>query len=175
MRSLPAGLGVLPYLFGATGVLLGGFLGDWLTARTGSRRRGTGRHGHDRPAPGRDACGRQRAVSTLRSWRCCVCSLGYFFSYIQLAGLVGRHGRRGRPAPGGPVRPVQHDRPGGRRRVADLSRLFRRPHESDLATSGRAQWDPAFYLYGGVLMVGGMLWLFMDPKRTVVPADAVEE
>jgi sugar phosphate permease len=31
-------LGSLPYLFGATGVLLGGYLGDWLTARTGSRR-----------------------------------------------------------------------------------------------------------------------------------------
>ena len=31
-------VGSMPYLFGATGVLLGGFLGDWLTARTGSRR-----------------------------------------------------------------------------------------------------------------------------------------
>ena len=38
-------VGSLPYLFGATGVLLGGFLGDWLTARTGSRRLALGAWG----------------------------------------------------------------------------------------------------------------------------------
>jgi hypothetical protein len=41
-----------------------------------------------------------------------------------------------------------------------------------LGFEGRAQWDPAFYLYGGVLMVGGLLWLFINPRRTVVPDDA---
>ena len=41
-----------------------------------------------------------------------------------------------------------------------------------LGFEGRAQWDPAFYLYGGILMLGGVLWLFMNPRRTVVPEDA---
>src|SRR5262249_46021299 len=31
-------VGSLPFLFGATGVFLGGYLGDWLTRRLGSRR-----------------------------------------------------------------------------------------------------------------------------------------
>jgi hypothetical protein len=39
----------------------------------------------------------------------------------------------------------------------------------------RARWDPAFYLYGGVLMFGGLLWLFVNPHRTVVPVEVVTE
>jgi hypothetical protein len=41
-----------------------------------------------------------------------------------------------------------------------------------LGFEGRSQWDPAFYLYGGVLMAGGLLWLFINPRRSVVSADA---
>jgi hypothetical protein len=44
-----------------------------------------------------------------------------------------------------------------------------------LGYTGRAQWDPAFYLYGGVLMLGGVLWLFINPQRPVVPADVGHE
>jgi hypothetical protein len=36
-----------------------------------------------------------------------------------------------------------------------------------LGFEGRAQWDPAFPLYGGVLLVGGILWLFVNPGRAV--------
>ena len=45
-------------------------------------------------------------------------------------------------------------------------------HMKDLGYEGRAQWDPAFSIYGAVLMAGGLLWLFMNPRRTVVPEDA---
>jgi MFS family permease len=34
--------------------------------------------------------------------------------------------------------------------------------------SGRAQWDPAFYVYAGVLLAGALGWLFIDPGRSVV-------
>jgi hypothetical protein len=45
-------------------------------------------------------------------------------------------------------------------------------HMKGLGFAGRAQWDPAFYLYGGVLMLGGVLWLFINPRRPVVPTDS---
>jgi MFS transporter, ACS family, glucarate transporter len=32
---------------------------------------------------------------------------------------------------------------------------------------GRAQWDPAFYVYAAVLVVGAFCWLFVDPTRRV--------
>jgi MFS family permease len=34
--------------------------------------------------------------------------------------------------------------------------------------SGRAAWDPAFYLYAGVLFIGAVCWLFVDPTRSAV-------
>lgn len=35
--------------------------------------------------------------------------------------------------------------------------------------SGRAQWDPAFYSYGGVLLFGAACWLLIDATRPIVP------
>ena len=32
---------------------------------------------------------------------------------------------------------------------------------------GRAQWDPAFYVYAGVLLVGACCWLGVDARRTI--------
>jgi sugar phosphate permease len=37
---------------------------------------------------------------------------------------------------------------------------------------GRAQWDPAFYVYAGVLMVGALCWLAVDARRHVPDRDA---
>src|SRR5262249_17647317 len=77
-------LGSLPYLFGATGVLLGGYLGDWLTVRTGSRRLALGSMG----TVGLTLAG-TLVASSVRADTALVavllCSVGYFFSYIQLA------------------------------------------------------------------------------------------
>jgi len=33
---------------------------------------------------------------------------------------------------------------------------------------GRDQWDPAFYIYGSVLIVGAVCWLLVDPARSAV-------
>src|SRR5262249_13373243 len=77
-------VGSLPYLFGATGVLLGGYLGDWLTARTGSRRLALGGMGAVGLAlAGALVAGSVRADTALVA--VLLCSVGYFFSYIQLA------------------------------------------------------------------------------------------
>jgi sugar phosphate permease len=37
-----------------------------------------------------------------------------------------------------------------------------------LGYSGRAQWDPAFYVYAYVLLLGALGWLLIDPTRSVV-------
>jgi sugar phosphate permease len=33
--------------------------------------------------------------------------------------------------------------------------------------AGRAQWDPSFYLYGAVLVVGAGCWLFIDAAKSI--------
>jgi MFS family permease len=38
--------------------------------------------------------------------------------------------------------------------------------------SGRAQWDPAFYIYGAVLLAGVLCWLLIDTTKPVVPGEA---
>lgn len=39
---------------------------------------------------------------------------------------------------------------------------------SKLGYVGRAQWDPAFYVYAGLLLVGAAAWLFVNPEKSVV-------
>lgn len=34
--------------------------------------------------------------------------------------------------------------------------------------TGRAQWDPAFYMYAAVLAAGALCWLLLDPRRSAV-------
>jgi MFS transporter, ACS family, glucarate transporter len=163
-------LGSLPYLFGASGVLLGGFVGDWLTRRTGSRRLALGGMG----TVGLLLAGTLVGSSVLADWAVVavlLCSVGYFFSYIQLAAwwaAMGDIGGRHLGALFGLCNMI--GLAGGA-----ISQVFLgsfADHMKALGFEGRAQWDPAFYLYGGVLMFGGLLWLFINPRRTVVPDDS---
>jgi sugar phosphate permease len=161
-------LGSLPYLFGATGVLLGGFLGDWLTARTGSRRMALGGMGAVGLALSGTFVGSSvRADAPLVA--VLLCSIGYFFSYVQLAGwwaAVGDIGGRHLGAVFGLCNMIGLS--GGA-----ISQLFLgqfADHMKALGFEGRAQWDPAFPLYSGVLLTGALLWLFVNPKRSVTPA-----
>src|SRR5437870_2180634 len=76
-------MGSLPYLFGATGVLLGGYLGDWLTARTGSRHLALGGMG----TVGLTLAGALVASSVYADSplvAVLLCSVDHFFSYLQL-------------------------------------------------------------------------------------------
>jgi MFS transporter, ACS family, glucarate transporter len=38
--------------------------------------------------------------------------------------------------------------------------------------TGRAQWDPAYWLYAGVLLTGAVCWLFVDPTRSAVEEES---
>jgi sugar phosphate permease len=163
-------LGTIPYLFGATGVLLGGFLGDWLTARTGSRRLALGGIG----SVSLFLAGALVASSVSTDSdvvAVLLCSAGYFFSYVQLAAwwaTMGDVGGRHLGALFGLCNMI--GLAGG-----GVSQVFLgafADHMKSLGLEGRAQWDPAFYLYGGVLMLGGLLWLFINPRRTVGAAEA---
>jgi MFS transporter, ACS family, glucarate transporter len=161
-------LGSLPYLFGATGVLLGGYLGDWLTARTGSRRLALGGMGFvGLTLAGALVASSVRADTALVA--VLLCSVGYFFSYIQLAAwwaAMGDVGGRHLGALFGLCNMIGLS--GGA-----ISQLFLgqfADRMKALGFEGRAQWDPALPLYGGVLLAGGLLWLFVNPQRSVAPA-----
>jgi hypothetical protein len=41
-----------------------------------------------------------------------------------------------------------------------------------LGYTGRDQWDPAFSIYGGILLLGACGWLLIDSTRPVVPSGA---
>src|SRR5205085_6330085 len=161
LEELDSGrLGSLPYLFGASGVLLGGFVGDWLTARTGSRRLALGSMG----TIGLLLAG-LLVISSVYADEPTVavllCSTGYFFSYIQLAAwwaamsdVGGRHlgalfGLCNMIGIGGGF-------------ISQVSLGVFVDAMKSLGYEGRARWDPAFYLFGGLLLVGAFCWLFTD-------------
>lgn len=163
------GLGSLPYLFGAVGALVGGFAGDRLTARTGSRRLALGGLGTAGLVLAGACVGLSPHADTPAS-AVVLCSLGYFFSCAQLAGwwaAVGDVGGRHLGAVFGLANMVAVA--GGA--VSQVFLGWFADAMKDLGYAGRAQWDPALYVYGGVLMAGGLVWPLIDPRRTVVPED----
>jgi MFS family permease len=44
----------------------------------------------------------------------------------------------------------------------------------ELGYDGRAQWDPAFYVYAAVLVVGALGWLLVDSTRPIEGAGGKE-
>ena len=103
-----------------------------------------------------------------------LCSFGYFFSYLSNS-LRGWAAAAAWMSAAGTWEPLfgllQHDRPRWWSLVADLPWGTSADYRKALGFEGRAQWDPAFLVYGGVLILGGLLWLFINPNRTVVPVD----
>lgn len=164
-------IGALPYLFGATGVLLGGYLGDWITARVGSRRLALG---------GMGTIGLLLAGTLVLSSQfinnplaaVLMCSLGYFFSYIQLAAWWAAMADVGGRHLGALFGLCNMIGLGG----GAVSQLFVGWFTDLLKAQGyegRAQWDPMFYVYGAVLMLGGVLWFFINPAKSVVAEDSI--
>jgi sugar phosphate permease len=163
-------LSSLPLLLGVCGVLLGGYLGDWLSARLGSRRRALRGMGVLGMGLGSVFVGSSMFADDARL-AALLCAVGFFFADIALAAwwaTVGHIGGRHLGAIfglcnmlgifGGLVSQV------GLGMFVDFMR--------SQGHSGREQWDPAFYLFGGALMLGACCWLFIDPERPVVRADS---
>lgn len=160
-------IGSLPYLFGAIGVLSGGFLGDILTRRLGSRRLALGGMGTvGLLLAGTLVAGSVSIDNTLLA--VLMCSVGYFFSYVQLAAwwaAMADVGGKHLGALFGICNMI--GLAGGA--VSQLFLGWFADYMHAQGYSGRAQWDPAFYIYGGVLMLGGTMWFLINPARTVVP------
>jgi sugar phosphate permease len=158
-------LGTLPYLCGATGVLLGGYMGDFLTRRLGSRRlalslMGTG---------GLLVAGVLVGASVYADnalLAVSLCSVGYFFAYIQLAAwwaAMSDVGGRNLGAMFGLCNMIGLS--GGA--ISQVFLGYYVDHNERLNLVGRAAWDPAFQIYALVLIGGGFLWLFINPRNTV--------
>jgi len=162
-------LASLPLLLGACGVLLGGFLGDWLTGRLGSRRLALRVMGRG----GLALAGVFVASSVYADdprLAALLCAVAFFFAYIQLAAwwaAVGDIGGRHLGAVFGFCNMI--GLVGGFASQVSLG-IFVDFMKSQ-GHSGRAQWDPAFYLFGGVLLLGAACWLFIDAERPVVCDD----
>ncbi len=150
---------------GAAGSLSGGFIADWLLRRTGSKRvrcivgviclllsglaMGASQYFEDA----------QAAVGCA--------ALACFLIHVQTAGwwgvvadLSGRHlgalfGLMNSMGILGAI----------------VSQVFLGHFVDWLGTLGyvgRAQWDPAYYIYGGVLHLGALGWLLVNPNRSLV-------
>jgi MFS family permease len=151
---------------GASGSALGGFLSDWMVRRTGERR-------WSRRIVGVGALG-VAAMALLAAVRCdsprwtaLFTTLACFSAQLQIASwwsvvgeISGKHG--------GALFGLMNmlGVPG-----AVASQVFV-GHLTDWlgarGSTGRAQWDPSFYVIAGVLLLGACCWLAVDPGKSAV-------
>jgi MFS family permease len=151
---------------GALGCVLGGYLTDYLGRRTGNRSRScrligvvglttaafllVGSVQCDAPllAALLTACASFSAFTTLPAWWAVVTEI----SGNHLGALFGLMNSLGVPG-------------------AVVSQLFFgwfADQRGKLGYVGRDQWDPGFFVCGGVLLVGAFAWFFIDATRSAV-------
>ena len=151
---------------GALGCTLGGFLADWIVRRTGSRR--WGRRAVGCGALGSAAlwlglgvqCDSAVAASictALASMSAMLAQATWWSSVTEISGrhlgaLFGLMNSLG--VPGAIAGPLFFG--------------FFADRMKELGYEGRAQWDPGFYVYCGVLLLGAIGWLFIDTSKSVV-------
>jgi MFS transporter, ACS family, glucarate transporter len=164
-QGLSSQLASLVLTAGAFGTFFGGWLTDWLVQRTGSRR--WGRTAQAVVGAGLSGIGILASIWTdstvaasafvalaafgvqlqLPSWWASATQvsgrhLGALFGMMNMMGMFGRI-------------------------VFNLFIGSFADWRKSLGYSGRAQWDPALYVYVVVAVVGMVLWSVIDPEKTV--------
>jgi MFS family permease len=155
---------------GAVGSIPGGYVSDWLVRRTGSRR-------WSRRAIGCGALG-SAAVAMVASiafedpWLAGSCAAWACLAiHFQLASWWGAVTEISGPHLGALFGLMNSLGVPG----AVASQLFLGwfvDWLGGLGYVGRAQWDPAFYVYGTFLLAGALCWLFIDATKSVVEPEA---
>lgn len=166
-------LAALPLCGGALGGAAGGMLIDWLIRRTGNRRASRSGQGcillllsagclilgvqaDDTLVSALWMAAAMFALNaTLANWWGAVadisgCHLGALFGLMNSMGGLGAF-----------VSPIFMGR------FADRMK--------ELGYTGRDQWDPAFYVFAGVLALGAFGWLFVDSLRPIQDPEPVSE
>ncbi len=164
-QGLSSQLASMVLTAGAFGTFLGGWLTDWLVRKTGSRR--WGRTAQAITGAGLAAFGILASIRTdstvaasafvalaafgtqlqLPSWWASATQvsgrhLGALFGMMNMMGMFGR---------------IVFNLFIGR--FADWRK--------SLGYTGRAQWDPALYVYVAVALIGMVLWSLINPEKTV--------
>jgi MFS family permease len=164
-QDLSSQLASLVLAAGALGTFFGGWLTDWLVQRTGSRR--WGRTAQAVVGAGLSGVGILASIWTdstvaasafvalaafgvqlqLPSWWASATQvsgrhLGALFGMMNMMGMFGRI-------------------------VFNLFIGSFADWRKSLGYSGRAQWDPALYVYVVVAVAGMVLWSLIDPEKTV--------
>jgi MFS family permease len=151
---------------GAIGCILGGFLSDWMVRRTGERcwsRRAIGIGSCTFAAlaiVGSIYCDSPVAAALLTAFACLSAQVQIASWWAVVTEISGRHV--------GALFGLMNSLgvPG-----AVTSQLFLgllADYLGEQGFTGRDQWDPAFYVYGAVLLCGAFCWLFINAHRSAV-------
>jgi sugar phosphate permease len=151
---------------GAVGSFCGGYLSDWLVRLTGERT--WSRRLLAAPALTCAAGGMALSIQCGEPWLAAICAAWACFA-IHLALPAGWCAvtEIGGPHVGALFGLLNSVGVTG----AFASQVFLGgfvDHMHELGFVGRAQWDPAFYVYAGLLLVGALGWLFVNPQKRVV-------
>jgi ACS family glucarate transporter-like MFS transporter len=164
--ELASRLAGIVLISGAVGSFCGGYLSDWLVRRTGERK--WSRRLLTAPALASAAAGMVLSsrfndpwpAAMCMAWTCLAIHLSLPSAWNVVAEISGPH-----------VGALW-----GLLNAMGVAGAYFSPiflggfvdYLGELGYVGREQWDPAFYVYAGLLLIGACAWLFVNPEKSVV-------